>query len=239
VLTFEEFVVESQRAESVDTLCGVLSEAFRDRGYENLVVANVSNSRLSDIPFALFPEGYVEYYMENQCDLLDPVLERCRSAQRPFYWSDVKDRRALTKQQEHFFGECEQIGVRGGLTVPIHGPFGQLALVSASRRSDADEDRLRLPLLAGMCTQFWARWTEIDENDLPVSHADEKIRLTNREIECLQWCKAGKSAWEISCILGVSEKTAQFHISNVMAKLGATNRITAVVMALQCGILDL
>jgi DNA-binding CsgD family transcriptional regulator len=60
-----------------------------------------------------------------------------------------------------------------------------------------------------------------------------------RERECLRWCKAGKSAWDISRILGISERTAQFHISNAMAKLGAPNRITAVVMAIQRGLLSL
>ncbi len=53
--------------------------------------------------------------------------------------------------------------------------------------------------------------------------------LTRQEIECLRWCKEGKTNWEIGGILRISEKTVEFHLGNAMRKLGPGNRITAVV----------
>ncbi|WP_348632859.1 helix-turn-helix transcriptional regulator [Mesorhizobium sp. M4A.F.Ca.ET.020.02.1.1] len=48
--------------------------------------------------------------------------------------------------------------------------------------------------------------------------------LTAREYECLQWAARGKTAWEIGCILGVTRRTAAFHLDNARRKLGITTR---------------
>jgi DNA-binding CsgD family transcriptional regulator len=63
--------------------------------------------------------------------------------------------------------------------------------------------------------------------------------LTQKETECLSWCKEGKTNWEIGEILSISEKTVEFHLSNTIRKLGVSNRITAVVKALQLGLIKL
>jgi DNA-binding CsgD family transcriptional regulator len=65
------------------------------------------------------------------------------------------------------------------------------------------------------------------------------LPLTPQELECLRWCKEGKTNWEIGEILAISEKTAEFHLGNAMRKLGANNRITAVVISIKLGIIAL
>jgi LuxR family quorum-sensing transcriptional regulator LasR len=49
----------------------------------------------------------------------------------------------------------------------------------------------------------------------------------------------GKSSWEMSVILGISERTANFHVFNIMRKLGATNRAQAVAVAARQGLIDI
>ncbi|MFC5584726.1 LuxR C-terminal-related transcriptional regulator [Nitratireductor kimnyeongensis] len=66
----------------------------------------------------------------------------------------------------------------------------------------------------------------------------ETPRLTPREKECLQWAAFGKSEWEVSQILGISEHTAEKHLLNAKTKLGASNRVHAVAEAIRCGILN-
>jgi DNA-binding CsgD family transcriptional regulator len=63
--------------------------------------------------------------------------------------------------------------------------------------------------------------------------------LTRRELHCLRWCKEGKTNWEIGEILKISEKTTEFHLRNAMRKLGAGNRVTAVVIGLKRGLIAL
>ena|ERR1700737_2238924 len=63
--------------------------------------------------------------------------------------------------------------------------------------------------------------------------------LTSQETECLRWCKEGKTNWEIGEILRISEKTVEFHLGNAMRKLGARNRITAVIRGIKDGLIPL
>jgi len=81
-------------------------------------------------------------------------------------------------------------------------------------------------------------------------HEDERYRteylnghremtLTNRELEILRWLKDGKSNSETSEIMGLSIKTIEYHVGNILKKLGAANRTTAVVIAIRRRLLDL
>lgn len=57
---------------------------------------------------------------------------------------------------------------------------------------------------------------------------EDEVRLTDRERDALAWVAEGKSDWEISVILGISESTVRFHVDNGRRKLGAGNRAQAV-----------
>ncbi|TDR74400.1 response regulator transcription factor [Photobacterium lutimaris] len=65
---------------------------------------------------------------------------------------------------------------------------------------------------------------------------DEQI--SPREYDVLQWIKEGKSTWEISKILSISERTVKFHIKNLCHKLNATNRTHALAKAIQFRLID-
>ena len=67
--------------------------------------------------------------------------------------------------------------------------------------------------------------------------SEETPRITEREIECLQWASIGKTAWEISVILSISERTVGFHLANAAVKLQANNRTHAVSTALKKGLI--
>lgn len=66
-----------------------------------------------------------------------------------------------------------------------------------------------------------------------------KTILTDRELETLKWLKLGKTSWEISVILNISERTVNFHINNIIKKLNATNRTHAVAIACSMGVLEM
>jgi FixJ family two-component response regulator len=60
--------------------------------------------------------------------------------------------------------------------------------------------------------------------------------LSRRESEVLNWLKTGKTSWDISVILGISERTVNFHVRNIIQKLNAVSRIHAVAVAAEKGI---
>jgi DNA-binding CsgD family transcriptional regulator len=62
--------------------------------------------------------------------------------------------------------------------------------------------------------------------------------LTPKEKQVIKWLKEGKSNWETSAILGISERTVKFHISNIMQKLDASSRAHAVAIAIERGLVE-
>jgi DNA-binding CsgD family transcriptional regulator len=68
---------------------------------------------------------------------------------------------------------------------------------------------------------------------------NRNVHLSCREKEVLDWLKQGKSSWDISVILGISERTVNFHVHNIMQKLAATNRPQALAVATRLGLIDL
>ncbi len=64
-------------------------------------------------------------------------------------------------------------------------------------------------------------------------------QLTERELEVLNLLAQGMPNKEIAAQLVISERTAKFHVSSIMGKLGATNRTEAVSLAAQRGLITL
>ncbi|MEM9713036.1 MAG: AAA family ATPase [Actinomycetota bacterium] len=60
--------------------------------------------------------------------------------------------------------------------------------------------------------------------------------LTERELEVIHLVMEGKSNGEIGATLFVSRKTASVHVSNILRKLGAANRIEAAAIARRHGL---
>jgi NarL family two-component system response regulator LiaR len=63
--------------------------------------------------------------------------------------------------------------------------------------------------------------------------------LTEREMEVLHLLGQGKPNKEIAEALVITERTVKFHVSSILAKLGAGNRTEAVMIAAQQGLIEL
>jgi two-component system, NarL family, response regulator LiaR len=85
------------------------------------------------------------------------------------------------------------------------------------------------PVVASKLLQHMA-----DEHAAPATEA-----LTEREREVLALLAVGATNREIAGKLFISERTAKFHVSSILGKLGAGNRTEAVSIAAQMGLVDL
>ena len=79
--------------------------------------------------------------------------------------------------------------------------------------------------------------TRLSQHTSPISPPYEA--LTERELEVLHLLAQGMPNKEIAAHLVISERTAKFHVSSIMGKLGATNRTEAVSLAAQKGLISL
>ena len=71
-----------------------------------------------------------------------------------------------------------------------------------------------------------------DENFAGSVHA----LISHRQRDILQWIYQGKTNWEISRILGVSERTVRFHVEGIFVKLDVSSRTQAVACAMEQGL---
>jgi len=63
--------------------------------------------------------------------------------------------------------------------------------------------------------------------------------ITAREAQVLRLMAHGRANKEIAAELVISERTVKFHVSSILAKLGASNRTEAVRLAVQRGLVAL
>ncbi|MHA6760848.1 response regulator transcription factor [Streptacidiphilus sp. PAMC 29251] len=71
-----------------------------------------------------------------------------------------------------------------------------------------------------------------DGSDHPVSVAlARSVELTSREIEVLMAMSEGESSPVLAGLLGISERTVKFHISNIRRKLGDPTRSQLSIIA--------
>jgi DNA-binding NarL/FixJ family response regulator len=67
--------------------------------------------------------------------------------------------------------------------------------------------------------------------------AISRIRLTHREVEILTLTAKGLRSQMIADQLYLSKRTVDFHLNNTFKKLGANNRLLAVLVAWKYGLL--
>lgn len=126
--------------------------------------------------------------------------------------------------------------VPGDLTA-AHGARGYL-------RRDAGEDEIVAAVRAvgsGLTVVDPVRVKEVlasPEGRQPVQSPSGET-LTRREMEVLQLIADGLPNKTIAMQLGISEHTAKFHVSSLLAKLGAFSRTEAVSTAARRGLLVL
>jgi DNA-binding CsgD family transcriptional regulator len=236
VLRFEDYVEASRRTATVAELARLYSDAVGTEGYENCILTSLRGRKLGHVAWFEFPDGYADAYIDQRWERIDPVLASSLRALRPFQWNDVIERSDLSKQQRDFLGESTSLKVQSGIVFPFHGPGHRLDVMSISRRNGDPPNLDRLGLLHALSVQSWTRYLELSEDSM---FSEDGTALTPRELEILRWCKEGKSRPEIGEILSISHKTVEFHLCNLMNKLGANNQITAVVIALQRGLIEL
>jgi DNA-binding NarL/FixJ family response regulator len=68
--------------------------------------------------------------------------------------------------------------------------------------------------------------------------SDLKAELTPRELEVVRLIGAGRANKGIAAELGISERTARTHVSNILRKLGLSSRTQAALWAVREGHLD-
>lgn len=195
--------------------------------------AGVGKNRRHRYFFVDWPADWLELYTANgwvEHDLL-PIEARRRVV--PFLWSEL-DKSHLTPGQQAFIDAALAYGWRDAFAVPVHGPGSLQGLITMATRTDLALSAPERAVLDVMARTVWELCRT--SADFGMS-APEPVRLSAREVECLQWAAAGKSDRDIAQLLGIKPATAHFHVEQAKRRLKAKSRVEAVAIGVLHGLL--
>lgn len=174
---------------------------------------------------------------------VDPTVAHCVAHSTSLVWSPSLFR---SGPQQEMYEEASGHGLRSGVTLPMHGPRGELGIlcwVNDARPSRAFDRHVNAVLPELSLLRDVAFQSGIDFAQMMVAPPGVPLEthcpaLSGRELECLKWVMAGKTSWEIGQILKISESTVNFHVTGFKRKLDVNGRNQAVMKAFKLGILS-
>lgn len=234
-----EALVEMLDGACEQTWCNKLFSLARCYGFEHTLFAIVPNRRTS-LETAFLRSNYAprwrNTYDEGNFLRFDPTVSHCVLSSLPLVWSPEI---FAAPRQKEMYEEASGFGLRSGITLPIHGPGGELGIMCfvadvAPGKQFLQEAKHCLPglsLLRDYALESSAQFAN------PSKENNEKVHLTPRELECMKWAMNGKSSWEIGKILRCSEAAINFHMANIRRKFSVTTRQQAIVKAIGLGLI--
>ncbi|KQQ33026.1 hypothetical protein ASF61_13155 [Duganella sp. Leaf126] len=219
-----------------------LQTAATDLGFDKVLFAVIPQPKVSVAEIYLrsnYPSQWREHYDRNNLRAADPTVEYCFKSGSPFVWMPQSFK---TPAQQALYEEAASFGLKVGVTLPIRGVGGEIGMLTCVRDENPGPAFLKdlgrnlggLSLLRDVAFDSLHQYLHA-----PVAPAEEAPVLTARELDCLQWMCAGKTAWEIGRILSISEAGVNFHITNLRTKFGVSRRNDVVIKALRMGLIKL
>jgi LuxR family quorum sensing-dependent transcriptional regulator len=252
---FEEALNALAGSRSYEELQGVLERTIRALGYACHAYVDIRPRWLPGEPLPFHattaPPEVLRGYIEEGFAIHDPVLIRAASTNAPFLWSALREfrewalpRRGKRSKAEQVFEFAYGHGYTEGHVIPLHAVDRRGRPSSASLTLYWQHHPARLsqpestpPWLRLVAAYFHERALELrnlgdtDPEDLPPL-------LSDRERECLLWACRGKTRGETANILGVRERTVEFHFEKAMRKLGVHNKYHAIAIAILLGLIS-
>ena len=217
-----------------------LKQAVEEYGLSHAAYLGLNIPRLTmEAPYATvtYSNERIMHYEQSGYVDIDPVVRCGLTGLLPLDWSTVDRSRAEVKR---LFGEACEMGVgRQGMSFPIRGLHGELALMSInSDLSDSEWSKLKHFYMRdfNMLAHFFHNMVLRVEG---VDSIDPEPPLSPRERECLRWAAAGKTVWETAQIVGIGEHTASAYIKGAMHKLNCVTKPQAVGRAVSLGLISM
>lgn len=187
------------------------------------------------------PPAWVSEYDQKSYIEVDPRVHHGWTEVTPFLW-DSQIARGNRRIQDFldraaFYGIGSGVDVflrdsrRARIMVGLNSPERELTL----EKTESISRRLGDFMLFG--TIFHAIFARafIEKG---MAAPQQGSALSQREIQCLNLAARGQTSSDIGYKLGITERTANFHFSNILSKLGAMNRPEAIAKAAALGLLS-
>lgn len=176
-----------------------------------------------------YPEEYLDHYFVNGLHITDEVLMEFYKSNIPVSWRKLDEKFGATYPAAKLAMDFNIVDGWTYGTIDPRTSECSLFYFGGEDRDSTIRSQCIVEYAVPFLSEAYQRILKV-----PRRHSG---KFTPREIEVLNWLKEGKSSWETSVILNCSKRVIDFHAKNIISKLNASNRIDAVVKALQQGII--
>jgi len=166
-------------------------------------------------------------YLENGYATVDPVLLTHFTQFKPQLWSKTY-RGVVADPGLSFIEHAASYGLSEGATLGQRSGTETLGSLFSFAGEDMGEHPRHMAVLAHLIPHLHVALMRT-----AFTQSDSRSLLSVREREVLQWLIEGKTNWETSRILGISERTVKFHVKNILEKLQSSTRGQAIAHALE------
>jgi DNA-binding CsgD family transcriptional regulator len=212
--------------------------AFAQKLDFGIVAAAVAVERPGSAPlFEMIgntPPGFLDASRSPTAAERDPVMKRLKTTSIPFVYDQAL---YVRDGAGDLWEEQAPWGYRTGVSIALHLPGGVHFMLGVDREAPLPTSDTAILRLMGDLQLLAAYAQDRAVRVLIGQPAASSITLTGREREVLRWTRDGKTAWEVSRILGVAESTVNSHMRNIMEKLGVNSKHLAVTKAIGHGLL--
>ena len=237
--SLEDFIKETQDCDTEEALYAALKQFLKSYSIDNFayfILAQNLRALPPETGFVAsnYPRDIMKLYIENNYVAIDPIIAQSLKESRPIHWSHAKETQTLNARQKQMFDDYAAADFIDGLSVPVFGPMGTIALFSLSTRGkELDICEADLQAIQYACVQVHTRYF-----DLAKVNAEPPTKpLSPREKEALILVANGLANPAIAEKLGVTENTVDTMLRRVFLKLDVNNRISAVLKAIGCGLI--
>lgn len=182
-------------------------------------------------PFAIsnYPVEWQQRYVENRYDRIDPIVAQARHRPQIFAWGPGHAVFRQTADGKRFMADAAKFGVRSGISMPVRGPFGSLAIltIATSARTFSFDWAGNVAAAASTIAFLHSR---VEATELESAVADRPA-LTDRQTVLLKWSAEGKCMKDIALIEKMSYHNVNFHLNNARKELNANTLPQATAIA--------
>jgi DNA-binding CsgD family transcriptional regulator len=182
-----------------------------------------------------YPLSWVDTYISEQLDRIDPVVAEHRLHFGFQYWSDSYEKHPEARQ---FIMSASAYGLKTGYSYGLKTESGNGASLFSFGGRSMERSFRTCRILRRIVPHLHQALVRIVT---PLDHLPQVTyaKLSPREKEVLRWVKEGKTTCQISSVLSISERTVKFHVRNTLRKVRASTRAQAVAVSLEKGLIDI
>ena len=230
----EELSHDISHAIDQSNLYGALQRASRRMGFDHFALnfdlhhhgASSDGVLLHD-----YPDAWAKVYVAFDLAGRDPIRRACGKSLTGFAWRDLPHLIPMTKGDRHMLAIGREVGLADGYTIGRHLPGESSGSCSFVMRAEGSlpQGMLMVAELIGAFALAAARRLTVGPATPP------PVQFTDRQRECVLWAARGKTAYETSIILGISEDTVIQHLKMARERSALHSRHELTTFALLWG----